>query len=230
MAVCRVIRGGFVVYQILMSPATGAGHAKKLTKPRQTGYVFRHRQPASRKKDGSVINQMENSVDNPVLAAIFARRSIRAFTGEAVPLEQLRSIVEAGIWAPSGLNNQPWRFILIQDHETRDELAALTRYRHIMTAAQGLIAVFLDTTTMYDEVKDHQAAGACIQNMLLALESFGLGGVWLGQILANKNRVNELLDVPATLDLMAVIALGHPAHRHQKAERKPLSEFIIKEL
>lgn len=173
---------------------------------------------------------MENNMHNPVLSAIFQRRSIREFTDEAVPLEQLRSIVEAGIWAPSGLNNQPWRFVLIQDHALRDRLAALTRYRHIVAAAQGLIAVFLDTTTMYDEVKDHQAAGACIQNMLLALESLGLGGVWLGQILANKARVNELLDVPATLDLMAVIALGHPAHCHQKADRKPLSEFIIKEL
>jgi nitroreductase len=173
---------------------------------------------------------MENSTHNPVLSAIFQRRSIREFTDEAVPLEQLRSIVEAGTWAPSGLNNQPWRFVLIQDPKMRDRLAALTRYSHIVAAAQGLIAVFLDTATMYDEVKDHQAAGACIQNMLLASEAIGLGGVWLGQILANKTQVNELLAVPDTLDLMAVIALGHPAHRHQKADRKPLSAFIIKEL
>lgn len=183
-----------------------------------------------REMDGIVKAQMENRIDNPVLSAIFARRSIREFTDEAVPLEQLRRIVEAGIWAPSGLNNQPWRFVLIQDHALRDQMAELTRYRHVVAAAQGLIAIFLDTTKMYDEVKDHQAAGACIQNILLALESMGLGGVWLGQILANKNRVNELLAVPATLDLMAVIALGHPAHRHQKAERKPLTAFIIKEL
>lgn len=179
---------------------------------------------------GLVKVQMENSMHNPVLSAILQRRSIREFTDEAVPLELLRRIVEAGIWAPSGLNNQPWRFVLIQDHKTRNELAALTRYRHVVTAAQGLIAVFLDSTTMYDGVKDHQAAGACIQNMLLALESFGLGGVWLGQILANKTQVNELLEVPTTLDLMAVIAIGHPAHRHQKADRKSLSELIIKEL
>ena len=54
-----------------------------------------------------------------VLEAIYARRSIREFTQQDVALSDLHEIVRAGIWAPSGLNNQPWRFVLVTDEETR---------------------------------------------------------------------------------------------------------------
>ncbi len=94
--------------------------------------------------------------------------------------------------------------------------------------APALIAVYLDTQSMYDEVKDHQAVGACIQNMLLAIEDLGLGGVWLGQILKNKNDVNAILGVGAEYDLMAVLALGHPARTDQQSNRKNLEDFILK--
>ncbi|MEW6428146.1 MAG: nitroreductase [Thermodesulfobacteriota bacterium] len=168
--------------------------------------------------------------DTSILDAIRRRRSIREFTTEQVDGDLLRRIIEAGIWAPSGLNNQPWRFVTVTDPGLRGRIAELTRYSHIVAAAPALIAVYLDTAAMYDTVKDHQAAGACIQNMLLAAEALDLGAVWLGQILKNKDRVNALLDLPDSLDLMAVLAVGRPAHRNQRSHRKELAFFILKEL
>ena len=129
---------------------------------------------------------------HPVLSAIYQRRSVRQFTAEQVSVEELREIVRAGIWAPSGLNNQPWRFVLIRDTPTRERMAEQTSYRRVVLAAPALIAVYLDREAMYDEVKDHQAAGACIQNMLLAAEALGLGAVWLGQILKNREEVRRM--------------------------------------
>ena len=167
---------------------------------------------------------------NPIMEAILKRRSIREFTDTPVSLEDLHQIITAGIWAPSGLNNQPWRFVIIRNGDTKDELAELTHYSHIVRAAQALIAVYLDSSAMYDEVKDHQAAGACIQNMLLGVESLGLGAVWLGQILKNKEKVNQVLDVDGNHDLMAVLAIGHPENRNQKSKRKPIENFILKTL
>lgn len=164
-----------------------------------------------------------------MLEAIYRRRSIREFTEEAVLPEQLYEIVKAGTWAPSGLNNQPWRFVIVQDHGIRDELARLTRYRHIVEAAAALVAVYLDRSAMYDAVKDQQSAGACIQNMLLAAEALGLGTVWLGQILQNKMAVNRVFGLGEDLDLMAVIAIGHPLHRRQTSTRRGLQDFILKE-
>jgi nitroreductase len=82
---------------------------------------------------------------------------------------------------------------------------------------------------MYHEVKDHQAMGACLQNMLLAIHALGLGGVWLGEILKNADQVRRVLELPENLDLMAVVALGHPKRRDQTSSRKPLSEVILRE-
>lgn len=167
---------------------------------------------------------------SPVLAAIYQRRSIREYTDDEVSPSDLHEIIRAGVWAPSGLNNQPWRFVTIREPALREELALLTHYGHIVRRARALIAVFLDVNAMYDEVKDHQAAGACIQNMLLAAEALGLGAVWLGQILKNKAAVNRVLEVNDHLDLMAVVALGRPQHHDQKSQRRDLSEFVLKEL
>lgn len=164
-----------------------------------------------------------------VLDAIYRRRSIREFTDEPVTREELLEIVRAGIWAPSGLNNQPWRFVLVRDTEIKERLAEQTHYGYIVRQAASLIVVFLDKDTMYDAVKDYQATGACIQNMLLAVEAIGLGAVWLGQILKNKDMVREILSLSEGLELMAVLAVGHPRHRDQKSTRNELANFIVKE-
>lgn len=165
-----------------------------------------------------------------ILNAIEQRRSIRNFTGQPVDLGALYDIIQAGVWAPSGLNNQPWRFVIVTDATIRARLAEQTTYGHIIAGAPALIAVYLDREAVYDDLKDAQSAGACIQNMLLAAEALDLGAVWLGQILKNRENVSRILDLAENLELMAVIAVGHPSRRDQQSQRKPLAEFIVKEL
>ncbi|RZN63074.1 MAG: nitroreductase family protein, partial [Methanonatronarchaeia archaeon] len=109
-----------------------------------------------------------------VLDCIVERRSVREFTDEDVDKNRLYSVLEAGRWAPSGLNNQPWHFILIDDQSQIKRLASLTKYRETMEMSQALIAVLLDQEDSYDRTKDIQAAGASCQNMLLACHSLGL--------------------------------------------------------
>jgi nitroreductase len=87
--------------------------------------------------------------------------------------------------------------------------------------------VFLDNAKSYNRVKDVQAIGACIQNMLLAIHGLGLGGVWLGEILKNRESVEQMLGAPAECELMAVIALGHPAEEKGKGDRVSLNEVIL---
>jgi len=146
-----------------------------------------------------------------------------------VSRDLIMTALEAASWAPSGLNNQPWRFALIWDKATQEALAELTRYSHILQSATVLIAVFLDQEASYDRTKDCQAVGACLQNLLLALHAMDLGAVWLGEILKNKERVVEILKLPERLELMALVAVGHPAHRNQKSHRRPLEELILLE-
>jgi nitroreductase len=165
-----------------------------------------------------------------MLDVIRNRRSIRRFKKQAVDEKLVQKIIEAGIWAPSGLNNQPWKFVVIRSPEVKDNLAELTHYHRIIRAAPLCIAVFLDTALSYDRTKDIQAIGACMQNMLLAIHALGLGGVWLGEILKNSEKVKELLGISPLLEFMAVIALGYPDEKNVSAQRKKLEEVILSEV
>ena len=165
-----------------------------------------------------------------LLEGLQTRRSIRAYTDQPITREQLREIIRLGTMAPSGMNNQPWRFVTIQKKETLHKLAQLTKYSRVIGRAAACIAVFVDKTAMYHEVKDHQAMGACIQNLLLASHSMGLGAVWLGEILKSATGVRELCGLSNDLELMAVVALGHPAGKGGRADRRPVEEVLLKEL
>jgi len=167
-------------------------------------------------------------MNNEVLKAIYERRSVRDFSPMPVAEQQVMEIIRAGSWAPSGLNNQPWRFVVVKDSKTKEEIAGQTRYHSIIETAPVIIAVFLDRKAMYHELKDVQAIGACLQNMLLAAHAQGLGAVWLGEILKNKEKVSEIVSLPSHLELMAIVAIGHPAHRNQTSERKGLNDLILK--
>ncbi len=172
---------------------------------------------------------MNTSGENKVLEAIRGRRSIRRYQQRAVPDDLVRTVLEAGRWAPSGMNNQPWRFALIRDSGIRAKLAALTHYRGIVRKCDLCIAVFYHIDSGYDRDKDCMALGACVQNMLLAAHSQGLGAVWLGEILKRKREFNEVLGVDEGCELMAVIALGWPDEAPE-GERSGLDSMIIKNL
>jgi nitroreductase len=165
--------------------------------------------------------------DNPVIDAIHERRSVREFEAKEVPDELIEKLLTAGTWAPSGLNNQPRRFIVVKDEGKKGELAKLTHYGHIIKSAPVCICVFLDAEASYDRTKDVMAIGACNQNILLAAHSLGLGAVWLGEILKSKDEVRELLEAPEQCELMAVIALGYPTPKKRTSNRKGVSEVTF---
>lgn len=164
-----------------------------------------------------------------VIAAIHSRRSVRHFLDAPVDRKLVLEALDAASWAPSGLNNEPWRFAVIWDSGVKERLAGLTRYSATLRSAAVLVTVFLDKQSSYDYVKDCQAVGASIQNLLLAVHALGLGAVWIGEILKNQAQVVKILDLPDRLELMAVVAIGHPAHRNQSSHRRPVEELIVLE-
>lgn len=171
------------------------------------------------------------ALDNPVLKALRERRSIRKFTEDSITDEQLSAVLEAGRWAPSGKNNQPFRFLVLRRDDPRTEkMAELTVYSHIVRGADTLIGVFLDRRVLYHELKDHQSAGGCIQNMMLAAHSLGLGTVWIGQIMNNAPQVLDALELsPEDYEFIAFIAAGVPA-QEGSTNRKPLEDLMIEPL
>jgi len=164
-----------------------------------------------------------------VIEAIKSRRSIRHYTSKPVSDDVVVQIIEAGIWAPSGLNNQPWRFVIVQSKDKKEALSQCTSYARIIKESQVCICVFYHIPSGYNRDKDILGIGACIQNMLLAAHDKGLGAVWLGEILNKKQQVNELCSLSSDYELLAVIALGYPNEKGSST-RHPLEYFIIKKI
>lgn len=165
----------------------------------------------------------------PILNTIVERRSVREFTTESAPDEALNQILEAGRWAPSGLNNQPWAFVIIKDVSLKDKLSRFTESSEVIRDAAVLIAVFLDKDKSYNRDKDIQAIGACIQNMLLTAHDLEWGACWLGEILNQADEVEKALNVPRAFELMAVVAIGRPKAKLKKGRRTALQKLIYKE-
>jgi len=162
-----------------------------------------------------------------ILDIIRTRRSIRKFSTGSVDDALIEMILEAGRWAPSGMNNQPWRFAVVKDKEMKELLTGLTHYSTIVKSAGVLIPVFLNNGESYNRIKDVQAIGACLQNMLLEAHSLGLGAVWLGEIIKNGEQIRELLGADRDLELMAVLAVGHPSENPKTMKRKDLDDLIV---
>jgi nitroreductase len=161
-----------------------------------------------------------------VLEAIRNRRSLRVFSADSVSDEIMDQLLDAGRWAPSGLNNQPWRFRVLRGQD-KDSLAPYTKYGSIIAGGAAAIVVCLDTANSYHREKDLMGVGACIQNILLAAHSLGLGGCWLGEILKNKDEISRVMRFPKEVELCAVIAVGYPRQRQGSGKRKTVSELMV---
>jgi nitroreductase len=162
---------------------------------------------------------------------ITSRKSIRNFVHEEISKEVLENILECGRWAPSGLNNQPWHVCIVQYPSLKKELAETTKYGGIIESAYYDLVIFLDLEKGYNRVKDIQAMGAFMENILLGAHAMGLGAVWIGEILNNKEKVNEFFKLnEEKYELMGVIAIGSPDEqmekkKESKRERRPLEDF-----
>ncbi|MDD5643882.1 MAG: nitroreductase [bacterium] len=161
---------------------------------------------------------------------IKTRRSVRRFKKRPAPRKILLEVIEAGIRAPSGLNNQPWKFQIATEPGLKNLISGFTldKYSKIIREAPALIMVYLDKQKIYDRDKDIMSAGACIENMLLFIHSKKLGAVWLGEILNRKKQLQNKMRNRKNLELAAVIALGYPDEKPKNPGRRKLSSFLLK--
>lgn len=154
-----------------------------------------------------------------VFEAIRRRRSVRQYTGELIPREQLELIVDAGRLAASGNNNQPWEFIVVTDRATISQLKGDKGW---MGDAAALICVVMDPSSRW-WIEDGAAA---TENMALAATALGYGTCWLeGHTLRREEEFKALLGVPAAKRLMTMLSVGVPVAWPTK-EKKALADVI----
>jgi nitroreductase len=169
---------------------------------------------------------------NAVLDAIVQRRSIFRFTAEAVPDEKITSILEAGRWAPSYANSQPWEFIVVRDSKLKEEIVEMAKAT--MAAHAGIEGAQAIIVTCVNPEKDEyhfiEDGAVATQNMALAAHSLGLSSYWVGLFdLADagnslEKRIKRVLDIPSQLRVMSLLPVGVPAYSVEK-QRKRLEEI-----
>jgi nitroreductase len=153
------------------------------------------------------------------LEAIRKRRTVRSFTGAAIPRADLETIVDAGRLAASGYNRQPWDFIVVTDRGMIEQLKIAAQW---MEKAGAIIAVVLDPATKY-WLEDGSAA---VQNMLVAATALGYGSCWLeGYTLPLESQFKALLGVPADRRLLTLVPIGVSVEWPVK-EKKPLEQVL----
>lgn len=153
------------------------------------------------------------------LEAIRKRRSVRKYTGDPIPREDLEKIIDAGRLAASGSNQQPWDFIVVTDRGMIDQLKVAAQW---MDKAAAIIAVVMDPSSRW-WIEDGSAA---VENMLIASTALGYGSCWLeGYTLPREEEFKALLDIPKEKRLLTLVPIGVPAEWPTK-EKKPLEEVI----
>jgi nitroreductase len=142
---------------------------------------------------------------------LFARRSIRQYTGEPVTEDQIELLLKAGMAAPSANNQQPWHFIAVTDRPMLDKLAEAHPYAKMLHQAPLCICVIGDPRI--NENFWVQDCSNAAENILLGAVGLGLGGVWLG-VYPRADRVEAIrqaLKIPAAVTPLCLLAVGHPA-------------------
>lgn len=161
---------------------------------------------------------------NNTVKTIFERKSVRSFENKVLSKEQLELIVKAGMAAPSARNLQPWAFIIITDRNTLNTLADRLPYAKMLHEASAAIVVCGVPENAGDSPEGYwvQDCSAATQNILLAIESMGLGAVWTG-VYPRSERIDvvrDVLSIPQNVFPLNVIPIGYP-----KGENRPKDKF-----
>lgn len=174
--------------------------------------------------------------------AIRTRRSVRSYEDRPVAHELLAKVIEEAVWAPSGVNMQPWTFVIV---EGREALAACSAAAKAQLAAEALRRPDLgplrgmleapDFNMFYDApalvvicatTPDEMAMKDCClaaQTLMLAARGAGLGTCWIGfaeQWLASPDGMRRL-GIPVGARPVAPIIIGYPRGEAHAPERRP---------
>ncbi len=148
-----------------------------------------------------------------VLDNIASRKSVRSYTDQDVTPEQVETILKAAMAAPTGMNVQPWRFVVVREQAVKDKLAG--GFNKMIAKAPVVIVVCGQTVLKNGRPNNNWTAdcAAATENMLLAVEAIGLGAVWTA-CYPYEERMNpaiEVLGLPDDVKPYCIVPVGHPS-------------------
>jgi nitroreductase len=174
---------------------------------------------------------------NEVIKTIKKRRSIREFEDKPIEKEKIDQIIDAGLWAPSARNLQPWRFIIVTNKELIKEMAKVVQEKVISDPRYSFVkqraetkedAIFYSAPLVIfilGDKKNHWSTIDCslaAENMILAAHSLGIGSCPIGmaRYLEDEKDVIEKLGFPENYKLVLTLAFGYAEEEPEPKERK----------
>lgn len=158
--------------------------------------------------------------------AIKKRRSVRAYQERPVERKKLERVFEAARLAPSANNYQEWRFVVVTDRKKREALMEAANNQRFVGEAPVVIACCAETdrhVMRCGEPCYPIDVAIAIDHITLAAVALGLGTCWIGSFYPEK--VREICNIPASIQVVELLTLGYPADRPEEKDRKPLSEI-----
>lgn len=154
---------------------------------------------------------------NEVMKNLLTRRSTRAFREQAIPKEELEQMIQAALYAPSGMGRQTWKFTAVVNQEKIRKLAMAVG-KELGREGYNFYnpAAIIISSNEKDSVWGREDNACALENIFLAAHSFGIGSVWINQLnngIADKAEIREILKefgIPDTHTVYGVAALGYP--------------------
>jgi nitroreductase len=160
-----------------------------------------------------------------ILNLLKSRRSIRVYQDKPVPQDLLLQILDAGRWAPTGANLQPWHFIVVTDPETRRQIGDVARFLFIKSShvekAPVILVLGFDTRKGKYGRYDTTLAGG---NMITLATHLGLGTCWIGAF--DEVKVKEILGIPEHIEVIGLITLGYSRESSEAPPRIELGRIV----
>lgn len=181
--------------------------------------------------------------------AICTRRSVRKYKSDPIPEQAVKELLELASWAPSGMNTQPWLYVVLEGKDylkdlsdkcraylldIMNELPALQNYRpylsnpdnNIFYGAPELVLIYGNQNAFTYTYDCSMAA----QNLMLAAWERGIGSCWIGfaRAFCGTPEFKEELKVPPEYQLVAPVILGYPADKPGLGSRKEIKVINLK--
>lgn len=169
-----------------------------------------------------------------IIKCITTRRSVRNYTHQLISSDAIDELLRLATLAPTGSNQQPWGFIVIQDKDEiealnqaikadllahLDEIPQFQQYRSglenpkfsVLNHASNLVIIYGNTAAHY-YVYDCTLAAS---NLMMAGRSMGIESCWIGfgEYYFNSPAFKEKYGIPAEFELVSPMTLGYPASK-----------------
>ena len=163
--------------------------------------------------------------------AILKRKSVRAFAPKGLTDEEIQTLIDAAVHAPSAGNMQPWGFVAVRDRAVKEELVEASRGQAFIATAPVVIVVCVDPARNAQRYGDRgktlyclQDTAAAIENIMITAAHNGLATCWIGAF--DEGMAAEAVGLPVGVRPVAMIPVGYPDQDPTPRPRRPVSEVL----